>query len=116
MKSIILSAFIIVISFGICGAQSTTNTISPEAKIKQRTETVTQHLTAELNLSPSQQEQVKTVYQESLTQIQNVIETNNGNKSVAADQVHTLIQQRNTALQSILTPAQLSIYTASNSK
>lgn len=116
MKSIILSSFIIVINLGICNAQTTTGSTAPANKLNTRVETVTQHLTQQLNLSPSQQEQVKVVYQNSLQQIQQVVEANNGDKSVAAEQMHTLIAQRNIALQNILTPSQLTIYNSNTKK
>ena len=116
MKSIILSTLIIVISLGICDAQTTTGSTAPANKLTTRVETVTQHLTQQLNLSPTQQEQVKAVYQNSLQQIQQVVETNNGNKSLAAEQMQTLIDQRNIALQNILTPSQLTIYNTNTKK
>ena len=113
MKTLFLSSFIIIISLGICNAQ--TSTVS-SGKLNARTESVTSNLKTQLGLSLVQEEKVKNLYQESLQQIQQVFESNNGNKSAASDQIQTLIQQRETALQTILTPQQLSIYNTTSRK
>lgn len=113
IKTLFFSSFILIISLGICNAQ--TSTVS-SGKLNARTESITSNLKTQLGLSPVQEEKVKNLYQESLQQIQQVVESNNGNKSVASDQIQTLIQQRETVLQTILTPKQLSIYNTASRK
>jgi len=113
MKTLFFSSVILIISFGICNAQ--TSTVS-SGKLNARTESITNNLKTQLSLNPVQEEKVKNLYQESLQQIQQVVESNNGNKSVASDQIQALIQQRETALQTILTPQQLSIYNTASRK
>lgn len=115
MKTFFLSIFIIIISLGICDAQTS---IGNQLPVRQNTrvESVTTKLTQQLSLSPAQQEQVKNLYQQNLQQIQQVVETNNSDKHLANDQIQTLIQQRETSLQTILTPAQFNLYRTSGSK
>ncbi len=116
MKKIILSAFIIIVSVGFSNAQTATGSTQTKSRLGTRTETITSDLTQKLSLSPAQQDQVKTVFEQSLAQIQQVVETNNSDKHLANDQIQTLIQQREVALQNILTPQQLSLYHSSASK
>ncbi|TSA49714.1 MAG: hypothetical protein D4R43_03430 [Sphingobacteriales bacterium] len=115
MKSFLLSSFIIIISLGICEAQTSTNTSLP-VRQNTRVESVTTKLTQQLSLSPAQIEQVKNLYQQNLQQIQHVVETNKSDKHLANDQIQTLIQQRETSLQTILTPTQFNLYRTSGSK
>ena len=98
MKTLLLSTIISIFGFGICSAQSTDENLNMAAKINTRSERVTQNLTQQLSLNPSQQEQVKVVYQESLQQIQQLFQSNDENKTVVNDQINTLIQQRQVRL------------------
>ena len=115
MKTSILTSFIIIISLGICEAQTASNTVSP-VRQTTRVASVTTRLTQQLSLSPAQQTQVTELYQQSMQQIQQVVETNNGDKNLANDQIQTLIQQRETSLQTILTPQQLTQYQLTRQK
>lgn len=115
MKTIFLSTLIIIISLGICNAQTSSTATHPDRQTS-RVENVTTRLTQQLSLSPAQKEQVTALYQQSLQQIQQVVESNNGDKHLANEQIQTLIQQRETSLQTILTPTQYSLYRASGSK
>ncbi len=115
MRTIFFSALIIIISLGICEAQTSTNSSLPPRQNTQ-VESVTSRLTQQLNLSPAQKDQVTVLYQQSLQQIQQVVESNNNDKHLANDQIQTLIQQRETSLQVILTPAQFNLYRTSGTK
>lgn len=115
MKSAFISIFILIITMGICDAQ-TTASVTTVGKSSARATTITQNLTQELALSPSQATQVQTLFAQHLQQVELVVESNQNNKPDAASQLHTLVAQRETNLQAILTPQQYTLYRSNKSK